>query len=124
MSKTELYQNATSAVMRDAQISPRKARLVADLIRWLPVDKAMHRLKFNNQKAARLMKKVLDSAIANAEHNAKVDIDLLVVREARVDKGHVLKRLSPRARGRADRILKRRSHITLTVVERKHRGRE
>jgi large subunit ribosomal protein L22 len=100
-----------------ARISPQKARLVADLIRGKSVDQALEILTFSNKKAADLVKKVLESAIANAEHNEGADIDELSVAKIFVDEGPVMKRIMPRAKGRADRILKRSSHITVVVAD-------
>ncbi|NIQ08185.1 MAG: 50S ribosomal protein L22, partial [Gammaproteobacteria bacterium] len=88
-----------------------------DQIRGLPVEKAINLLSFSNKKASVILKKVLESAIANAEHNEGADIDALKVETICVDQGPVIKRLRPRARGRADRILKRMSHVTVTVSE-------
>lgn len=107
----------TMAKHRYARISAQKARLVADQIRGLPVDKAIDVLTFSTKKAAALVKKVLESAIANAEHNDNADIDELVVARVFVDEGPTMKRFSARARGRANRILKRSCHITVTVAE-------
>ena len=101
-----------------ARISPQKARLVADLIRGKSVDQALEILTFSNKKAAVLVKKVLESAIANAEHNEGADIDDLSVAKIFVDEGPIMKRIMPRAKGRADRILKRSSHITVVVADR------
>ena len=101
-----------------ARISPQKARLVADLIRGKSVDQALEILTFSNKKAADLVKKVLESAIANAEHNEGADIDDLNVAKIFVDEGPIMKRIMPRAKGRADRILKRSSHITVVVADR------
>jgi large subunit ribosomal protein L22 len=101
-----------------ARISPQKARLVADQIRGKSVDQALEVLTFSNKKAAELIKKVLESAIANAEHNEGADIDDLNVAKIFVDEGPVMKRIMPRAKGRADRILKRSSHITVVVADR------
>ena len=92
-------------------------RLVADQIRGLSVDRALNILTFSNKKGADIVKKVLESAIANAEHNDGADIDELKVSSICVDQGPTLKRLRPRARGRADRIIKRMSHLTVTVAE-------
>lgn len=92
-------------------------RLVADQIRGLPVDRALNLLAFSNKKAAVAIKKLLESAIANAEHNDGADIDNLKVNSICIDPGPVMKRLQARARGRADRILKRTSHVTITVAE-------
>ncbi len=108
---------ATSATLRHSHISPQKVRLVADQIRGLPVEKAIDLLNFSNKKAAAIVKKLLMSAIANAEHNDGADIDELKVEKICIDVGPTVKRLSPRARGRADRILKRSSHLTVTVAE-------
>ena len=101
-----------------ARISPQKARLVADLIRGKDVAKALETLTFSDKKAATLIKKVLESAIANAEHNEGLDIDDLNVAKIFVDEGPIMKRIMPRAKGRADRILKRSSHITVVVANR------
>ncbi|WMS89071.1 50S ribosomal protein L22 [Pleionea litopenaei] len=107
----------TQAVLRHARISAQKARLVADQIRGLPVERALQILQFSPKKAAGLMKKVLESAIANAEHNDGADIDELTVSTVFVDEGPTLKRIKPRAKGRADRIFKRSCHITVKVAE-------
>jgi large subunit ribosomal protein L22 len=101
-----------------ARISPQKARLVADQIRGKSVDQALETLTFSTKKAADLIKKVLESAIANAEHNEGADIDDLRVAKIFVDEGPTMKRIMPRAKGRADRILKRSSHITIVVADR------
>jgi len=105
----------TEAVLRFVRMSPKKARLVADLVRGKKVDEAVNILKFSNQRAARIMKKLLDSAIANAENNDGADVDELKVTRIMVDDGPRMKRIRPRAKGRADRILKRTSHITISV---------
>ncbi len=105
------------AVAKYVRISPYKARLVVDLIRGKPVSEALNILNFTPKKAARLVKKVLESAIANAEHNYQMDPDRLYVKRAYVDEGPRLKRIWPRAFGRASRILKRTSHITIVVEE-------
>ncbi|WP_299265574.1 50S ribosomal protein L22 [uncultured Psychrosphaera sp.] len=102
---------------RFARTSPQKARLVADQIRGLPVDKALEILTYSNKKAAVLVKKVLESAIANAEHNDGADIDELNVAKIFVDVGPTMKRIKTRAKGRADRVLKRSSHITVVVAD-------
>jgi large subunit ribosomal protein L22 len=107
----------TSATLKFSRLAPQKMRLVADQIRGLPVDKALNLLSFSNKKAATVLKKLLESAIANAEHNDGADIDALTVKTICVDQGPAIKRLRPRARGRADRILKRTSHVTVTVAE-------
>lgn len=102
---------------RYARISPQKARLVADQIRGLPVEAALNTLTFGTTKSAGLLKKVLESAIANAEHNEGADIDELKVSRVMVDEGPVMKRIQPRAKGRANRIIKRTSHITVAVAD-------
>lgn len=107
----------TSAKHRFAKISPQKCRLVADQVRGLPVDKALTLLTFSNKKAAAMVRKVLESAIANAEHNDGADIDELKVSSIYVDQGPVMKRMRARAKGRGNRILKRTSHITVTVAD-------
>ena len=103
---------------RFARISPQKARLIADQVRGKNVASALEILTFSNKKAADLVKKVLESAIANAEHNEGADIDDLNVSKIFVDEGPTMKRIMPRAKGRADRILKRSSHITVIVADR------
>jgi len=102
---------------RYARISAQKGRLVADQIRGLPVEQALNVLTFSNKKAAEFIKKVLDSAIANAENNEGADIDELKVASICVDEGPTMKRIQPRAKGRANRIMKRTSHITVTVAD-------
>jgi len=108
--------NAT-AKLRGARISAQKVRLVADQVRGMPVEKAEQLLAFSTKKAAHIMKKVLLSAIANAEHNDGADIDELTIAAVMVDEGPTLKRGRARAKGRGTRILKRTSHITLTVAD-------
>jgi len=107
----------TLAQHRQARCSAQKVRLIADLIRGKRVPKALNILNFNNKKAASLVKKVLESAIANAEHNNGLDIDQLKIKNIFVDEGSMMKRMMPRAKGRADRILKRTSHITIIVSD-------
>jgi len=104
-----------SAVLSSARLSAQKARLVADLVRGKPVEQALNILAFSPKKGAVLIKKVLESAIANAEHNEGADIDSLKVANIYVDKGPSLKRFSARAKGRGNRIEKQTCHITLTV---------
>lgn len=106
-----------SARLRMARISAQKLRLVADQVCGLPVEQAEQILTFSPRKAAHIVKKVLLSAIANAEHNEGADIDELRVRSIRVDEGPTLKRGRARAKGRGTRILKRTSHITVTVAD-------
>ena len=107
----------TVAKFSQARVSAQKCRLVADQIRGLAVDQAINLLTFSPKKSARLLKKVLESAIANAEHNDAADIDELRVSSIEVDEGPRLKRMSPRAKGRANRITKRTCHITIRVSE-------
>ncbi len=104
-----------SAVLKNARVSAQKARLVADLIRGKSVEQALNILTFSPKKSAELLKKVLESAIANAEHNEGADIDTLKVATVYVDKGPSLKRFSARAKGRGNRIEKQTCHITLFV---------
>ena len=104
-----------SAVLKNARVSAQKARLVADLIRGKSVEQALNTLSFTPKKSAVLMKKVLESAIANAEHNEGADIDTLKVATVYVDKGPSLKRFTARAKGRGNRIEKQTCHITLVV---------
>src|SRR5689334_10795588 len=106
------------ATLKFARLSAQKARLIADLIRGLPVDRALEILKFNPRKAAAILKKVLDSAIANAENNQGADIDMLRVSSVYVNEGSSLKRMMPRAKGRGNRISKKTCHITIVVSER------
>lgn len=107
-----------SARLKYAGISAQKVRLVADQVRGLPAEKAVDLLRFSNKKAAAIMKKVLDSAIANAEHNEGADVDELKVLTVMVDEGPVVaRRFHTRARGRANRILKRTCHITVKVSD-------
>ncbi len=103
------------AILRTARISPQKARLVADQVRGLPAERAVNLLKFSDKKAAHLIKKVVESAIANAENNQGADVDELKVQTIMVDEGPTLKRFMARAKGRGTRILKRTSHITVVV---------
>jgi large subunit ribosomal protein L22 len=105
------------AKLTQARISPQKCRLVADQIRGLKVDKAMELLAFHKKKAAQIVRKVLESAIANAEHNEGADVDELKVSLILIDEGPMLKRFMPRAKGRANQICKRTSHITIKVSE-------
>jgi len=104
-----------SAKLKDISISAQKCRLVADQIRGLEVSRAVEILAFSPKKASHIVKKVLDSAIANAEHNEGADIDELKVTKIFVDEGRTQKRFQPRAKGRACKILKRSSHLTVTV---------
>ena len=105
------------ARLKGAKISAQKARLVADQIRGKEVGDALDILNFSNKKGAHLVKKLLESAIANAERNEGADVDELKVAKIHVDEGLTMKRIRPRAKGRADRILKRTCHITLAVAD-------
>ena len=107
-----------AARLRGARISAQKARLVADQIRGQKVDRALNILAFSPKKAARIVKKVLESAIANAENNEGADVDELKVSTVFVDQGLVMKRVQPRAKGRADRISKQTCHIKIKVSDR------
>src|SRR5210317_2077904 len=104
-----------SATLKQAHISAQKARLVADQVRGLPVERALNVLIFSQKKAAAMVRKVLESAIANAEHNEGADIDELKVSAIYVNEARTLKRFRARAKGRGTRILKRNSHITVKV---------
>ncbi len=106
-----------SAILKYIRMSPQKGRLVADQIRGLPVARALEILQFSNKKAARPLRKALESAIANAEHNEGADVDELRVAIAHVDHGPVLKRWRARAKGRVARIKKPTSHIAITVSD-------
>ncbi len=106
-----------AAVLRGANMSAQKARLVADTIRGKQIGEALNILEFRNKKGAEIIKKVLESAIANAEHNDGADVDELRVSTVFVDEGTTMKRIRPRAKGRADRIFKRTCHITVKVSE-------
>ena len=106
-----------SAIAKRLQISPQKVRLVADQVRGKPVADALDILNFSTKKGAVLVKKTVESAIANAEHNEGVDVDDLRSSEIYVNEGMPMKRIRPRAKGRADRILKRSCHITVTVSD-------
>ena len=105
------------AKLKGAKLSAQKARLVADQIRGKSAESALELLQFSGRKGADIIKKVLESAIANAEHNEGADVDELSVSKIHVDEGTTLKRVSPRAKGRADRILKRHCHITVKVAD-------
>jgi len=105
----------TRAVLRGVRLSEQKGRLVADLIRGKKVDHALNLLTFSTKKGAVIIKKVLESAIANAEHNDGADVDELRVKTIYVEQGAVLKRFTARAKGRGNRISKQTCHIYLTV---------
>lgn len=105
------------AILNNARISPLKARLVADKIRGLPVDRALNILSYMPLKASAMIKKLLESALANAEHNQGADIDTLKVSTIYVNEAGAYKRMMARAKGRGDRVLKRLSHITIKLSE-------
>ena len=107
--------NEVSAILKGVHISPQKARLVADLIRGKKVDNALNILNFSSKKGAEIIKKVVESAIANAENNNGADIDELRIKTIYINKGAVLKRIRAQSKGRAGRIIKPTSHITVTV---------
>lgn len=106
-----------NAKLRYARISPQKVRLVADQIRGKSVAEALRILQFSPKKGAHMVRKVLDSAIANAEHNNGADIDELKISAVMIDQGPTLKRFRARAKGRGNRILKPTSHITVQVAD-------
>jgi len=106
-----------SAILRHARISPQKCRLVADMVRGQPVGQALAVLAYTPKKGAKIVRKVLESAIANAEHNLEADIDELKVARIEVDEAPVAKRFHARAKGRGNRIVKRLSHIKVTVAD-------
>ena len=105
----------TRAILRSVRLSAQKGRLVADMIRGQPVDKALSILAFTPKKGAAILKKVLESAIANAEHNDGADIDALKVKSVLVERGSFLKRFQARAKGRGNRVLKHTCNIYVTV---------
>jgi large subunit ribosomal protein L22 len=105
----------TKATLRGVRLSAQKGRLVADQVRGLPVDQALNLLAFSPKKGAKILKKVLESAIANAEHNDGADIDELKITSIYVEQGATLKRFSARAKGRGNRISKPTCHIFVTV---------
>lgn len=105
------------AVGKYIRISPQKARLVADVVRGMGVDQAITTLRFMPKKGAGIIKKVIESAVANATHEEQADVDNLYVKKIIIDGGPSLKRISPRAQGRATGIIKRTSHITVVLDE-------
>jgi len=107
----------TKAVAKYIRISPQKTRLVADVVRGMDVETALTTLRFMPKKAARILRKVIESAVANADQMETIDVDSLYVKSIQVDGGPSLKRFRPRAMGRATRIIKRTSHITVVVDE-------
>ncbi|HIM47137.1 MAG TPA: 50S ribosomal protein L22 [Alphaproteobacteria bacterium] len=119
--KRPLAGNEASAVLRNIRISPQKLNLVAETIRGQDAEAALSTLTFSRRRISGAVKKFLQSAIANAENNHELDVDRLIVAEANVGKGLVMKRWRPRARGRTARILKPFSHLTIVVRERAER---
>lgn len=104
------------AILRGVRLSSQKGRLLADLIRGKPVDQALSVLTFSSKKGALIVRKVIESAIANAEHNSGMDIDTLRITKIHVEKGIVLKRFTARAKGRGNRISKPTCHIFVTIA--------
>ncbi|MCK1975736.1 50S ribosomal protein L22 [Jeotgalicoccus huakuii] len=107
----------SKAVARTVRIAPRKVRLIADLVRGKEVGEAISILKLTNKRSSPVVEKLVKSAVANAEHNYDMDIDNLYISEIYADEGPTLKRFRPRAQGRASKINKRTSHITVVVKE-------
>jgi large subunit ribosomal protein L22 len=107
----------TTAKLKFTRLAPQKARLVADQVRGLPVEDAVELLQYSPKKAARVIRKVMESAIANAEHNEGADIDELKVSAIFIDEGPTMKRFRARARGRSNQIVKTTSHVTVTVSD-------
>ena len=105
------------AVSKYVRISPQKVRKVVDDIKGKPVESGLQKLKFMPQKAANILEKIIRSAVANADQNADIDVDMLVIRNITADQGPSLKRWKARARGRGTRVLKRTSHITVILAE-------
>ena len=108
---------AAKAVVRHVRMSPRKMRIVANMVRGKRVDDAMNLLRLMPKKAAFVIRKLLVSAVANAEHQGQQDVDVLLVKECAIDNGPILKRWMPRAMGRANRVQHRTSHVTIVVDE-------
>ena len=121
-SPRSVADNEAKAVLRNLRVSPQKLNLVATMIRGMDANKAVSALSFSRRRIAGDVKKVLQSAIANAENNHSLDVDRLMVKEAHVGKGLVMKRFKARARGRGARILKPFSHLTIIVAEKKERA--
>ncbi len=107
----------TKAVAKYIRISPQKARLVADTVRGMNVDEAITTLRYMPKKGARILRKVIESAVANADQMETIDVDTLYIKSIEINGGPSLKRFRPRAMGRATRIIKRTSHITVVVDE-------
>jgi large subunit ribosomal protein L22 len=121
-SPRRVADNEAQAVLRNLRVSPQKLNLVAAMIRGMDANKAVATLSFSRRRIAGDVKKVLQSAIANAENNHSLDVDRLVVKEAHVGKGLVMKRFKARARGRGARILKPFSHLTIIVAEKEEQA--
>ena len=121
-SPRRVADNEARAVLRNLRVSPQKLNLVAAMIRGLDANKALSALSFSRRRIAADVKKVLQSAIANAENNHSLDVDRLEVKEAHVGKGLVMKRFKARARGRGARILKPFSHLTIVVAEKEEQS--
>mgnify|MGYP001422359744 FL=1 len=121
-SPRSVADNEAKAVLRNLRVSPQKLNLVATMIRGMDANKAVSALSFSRRRIAGDVKKVLQSAIANAENNHSLDVDRLMVKEAHVGKGLVMKRFKARARGRGARILKPFSHLTIIVAEKEERS--
>ena len=113
-----LDDTEAKAVLRNVRVSPQKLNVVAQMIRGMDVEKALAALTFSRRRISDDVKKVLQSAIANAENNHQLDVDRLFVKEASVGKSIVMKRFRPRARGRVGKIMKPFSHLTVVVRER------
>ena len=121
-SPRRVADNQARAVLRNLRVSPQKLNIVAAMIRGLDANKALAALSFSRRRIAGDVKKVLQSAIANAENNHSLDVDRLKVKEAHVGKGLVMKRFKARARGRGARILKPFSHLTIVVAEKEEQA--
>ena len=117
-----LSDNEAMAFMRNIRVSPYKLNLVAGLIRGKKVDEALADLEFSRRRIARTVKKVVESAIANAENNHQLDVDRLVVAEARIGRAFAMRRFRPRARGRMGRITKPFSNLTVVLREREEKN--
>ena len=105
------------AIQRYAQISPQKVRKMIGAVKGQPVEMGLRKIKFMPQKSARIVEKIIQSAVANADQNPDIDVDSLVIRNITADQGPMLKRFHARARGRGNRILKRSAHITVVLAE-------
>ncbi len=110
-----------NASLRNVRLSAQKGRLMADVVRGKPVARAIEQLAFMPQKSARILKKLIESAVANAEHNAGLDIDVLWIRRICVERGTFLRRVTQRAKGRGARILKPTCHFYVTLDDAHHR---